>query len=289
MRPARALSALSLAALLIAAGRPARADDEAAAVKEKLFQAKKDYDAEMQKFRKAVGDLLDKREDDARKAGSKKAVDAAKAERKAFDDTGELPPMLPAAVKQQVTAARTKLDKAFAAAVKEYVKLKEDAAAEAAEKEQRKFALDAALLFGKRTSLVTLKPFDIKVEQRGYFVNDETRKMGLETVPHCVYMHTPARGDSEASYPLGGKWVGLRVAVGVPKPDDKTAVLATPLTFEVLGDGKSLWKSEPVAGFDAFQTAVLRVEKVKTLTLRVNCPGHNGWAQSVWFAPVLVE
>jgi hypothetical protein len=59
--------------------------DDAEMVKEKLFQAKKEYDAAVQKFKKAITELLDKREDDARKKGDKKLVDQIKAERDAFE------------------------------------------------------------------------------------------------------------------------------------------------------------------------------------------------------------
>ena len=55
---------LGLAAVAVAAA-PAPADDKET-VRENLFQAKKDYDAEAAKFRKAAAELFDKREDSAR-------------------------------------------------------------------------------------------------------------------------------------------------------------------------------------------------------------------------------
>jgi hypothetical protein len=66
----RYVSALALLLLTICLC-PARADD-VEVVKDKLFQAKKDYDAKVQKFKMAMTDLLDKREEEARKAGNKK-------------------------------------------------------------------------------------------------------------------------------------------------------------------------------------------------------------------------
>lgn len=282
----RLLGAVALLAL--AAGLcPARAD-EVEAVKEKLFQAKKDYDADVQKFKKAVGDVLDKKEEDARKTGDKKAVDAAKALRRAFEDTGDLPP-LPAAVKQPISAARAKLDKAFAAAVKDYVKLKEDAAAELAEKEQRQFAFDAAVLFGKRTNVSGLKAADVTVWNNWFEKDTAKYKMGKDAVPHSVFMHPNFRGEASASYALPPKVLAFRAGLGVPTHEDKQGDPASPLTFEVLGDGKSLWKSEPVTKLDAFQTCTVKVEKVKVLTLKVHCPNEHGGAHAVWFAPVLVE
>ena len=78
IRPHRFLFALLTGALVV--GLSAARADDVEAVKDKLFQAKKEYDAEVQKFKKAITYLLDKREDDARKAGKKKLVDQIKAE-----------------------------------------------------------------------------------------------------------------------------------------------------------------------------------------------------------------
>ena len=94
-RPPRFLCAFVFVALAVGLC-PARADD-ADAVKEKLFQAKKAYDGETQKFRAAVAELLDKREEDARKAGNKKLVDQVKGEREKFEKGGELPASVPPA------------------------------------------------------------------------------------------------------------------------------------------------------------------------------------------------
>jgi hypothetical protein len=60
----------------------------------------KAYQADMAKFRQAVKVYLDKREDFARQNGNKKLVDEIKADRKAFEDRGELPKTMPAALKR---------------------------------------------------------------------------------------------------------------------------------------------------------------------------------------------
>jgi hypothetical protein len=276
----------------------ARADD-VDTVKEKLFQTKKDYDAEVQKFKKAVSEMLDKREEDARKAGNKKLLDQVKAEREAFDKSGESPPTIPNTIREPLTAARTKVDKAYAAAIKEYVRLKQDDAASATEKEQQESQVSSAILFGKRTFLTTLKHFDVKVWDNTFANNGTYRtfdsggtikvKMNGEYVPNSIFLIPQVNDSSQVRYPLGGKWTVFRAAIGIPKVSDKQGDPSTPLTFEVLGDDKSLWKSEPVTKMETYQTCTINVEKVKTLTLRVHCPGHNGWAASYWFEPILVE
>jgi hypothetical protein len=275
-----------------------RADD-AEAVKEKLFQAKKAYDAEVQKFKKAVSDQLDKREDTARKAGDKKVVDQVKAEREVFEKKGEIPSMIPMNVREPVNAARMKVDKAYSAAIKEYVRLKMDDAAGAIEKEQQGFVLGSALLFGKRTHLTTLKHSDVKVFKNFFAIDGTYRilegeklvkfKVNGEYVPHTIYLHPTTNSYSQVRYTLGGKWTALHATIGVPKVRDDQVNPVSPLTFEVMGDDKSLWKSEEVTKMDDFQTFTINIEKVKTLTLRVHCPGGFGLALACWIEPFLTE
>jgi hypothetical protein len=64
--------ALPLLAVVLATALTARGADDVEGVKEKFFQAKKEYDGEVQKFRKATGDTFDKREDAARNAGDRR-------------------------------------------------------------------------------------------------------------------------------------------------------------------------------------------------------------------------
>jgi hypothetical protein len=269
--------------------------DEAEMVKEKLFQAKKEFDAEVQKFKKAITDQLDKREEDARKAGNKKMVDQVKAERTAFEKAGDPPQMVPSTIRESVTSARSKLDKAYTGAIKEYLRLKLDDSIEAIEKEQQEFRLLSAIQFGKRTYLAALKHFDLKVDNSSSFANDGTWdgkfkfKLNGEPAPHSIFLHPPPRGTSQVKYPLAGKWFAFRVTVGVPKIEDNGENPASALTFELLADGKPLWKSDPVTQLDTFQTCTLKVEKVKVLTLQVHCPDKSDWARAVWFEPILAE
>jgi len=269
----------------------ARADD-LGTVKDKLYQAKKEYDGEARKFRKAVSDWLEKREEAARKAGNKKLLDQVKSEKEKYSSSGEIPSDCPKALLTQISTARTKLDKAYTAAVRDLVKLKEDSAAEAIEKEREKFVLDAALQFGARTYLVALKHSDVRVDQNWFSTNGtgsngEKVKVDGRPVPHSIFLHPPAKGEAQVKYALDAKWVAFRTTVGVPKIEENTENPASALTFEVLADGKSVWKSEPVSKVGEFQTCTLRVEKVKVLTLLVHCPDQAFWCRAFWFEPVL--
>jgi hypothetical protein len=108
-------------------------------VREKLFAAKVAYDKEMSQFRAQVDEWFDKREEEARNAGDKKAVDLVKMERKAFEEEGDLPKGVPVALKQKPLMARRALEAAYSEAVKAYTKTKKDDEAAAVEKELENF------------------------------------------------------------------------------------------------------------------------------------------------------
>lgn len=115
----------------------APADDDA--VKKKLTDAKLAYRLALVDYRQAVGIWCDKRESAARKEGNKKAIDAIKAERKAFDEKGELPKAAPKSIQEKLIAARGALETAYQDVIKGYVKASQDALAEGAEKDLKDF------------------------------------------------------------------------------------------------------------------------------------------------------
>lgn len=164
--------------------------DDAESIKEKLFQAKKTYDSETQKYKKSVEEWLDKREGVARAAGDKKAVDQIKTEREAFLKDGGVSQALPAAMKQQLATARTNLDKSYSTAVKEYLILKDDAAAGAIEKDQKEF----------RNGSVGLRPIDVSTKE-------DLQKYLINTVWAWGNMTFKADGSAEVS-----EWAGFVVA-----------------------------------------------------------------------------
>ncbi len=133
--------ARNLCALALLAGTVcvAFADDKDP-IKEKLIAAKEAYNAELQHYRKDIGEWFDKREEAARKDGNKKLVDQLKAERGAFEESGELPKTMPASMRQRPAVAKKSLEAAHELAVKEYTKIKKDAEAAAVEEAWAAFA-----------------------------------------------------------------------------------------------------------------------------------------------------
>ena len=78
-----------------------------------------------------------------------------------------------------------------------------------------------------------------------------------------------------AEWELGGRYVGFSAIVGV----DDAAAGSGSVEFEVLGDGRSLWRSKVLTGRDEpLRTPLVEVKGVKTLALRVHAAdfGHVG-------------
>lgn len=126
----------SFMALLTLSTSTALADD---AIGKKLGDAKAAYQAALEKSENAIGAWFDKREKAARKDGSKKLVDQIKAERAKYEETRELPKTAPAELSRSFVDARTAMEAAFLAAVKEYTMAKLDDQASVVEKQLETF------------------------------------------------------------------------------------------------------------------------------------------------------
>jgi hypothetical protein len=117
---------------------PTPAEDDP--IRAKLDKAKNDFNAAVEKYQQKVHDGLDKAEETARTAGNNALVDEIKAEREAFDGSGDLPKKAPAReYKGDIDAARATLASAYDAAVKAYTKEKMYAKAETVAEERKAF------------------------------------------------------------------------------------------------------------------------------------------------------
>lgn len=121
----------------------AAAEDDKDPVRDKLFAAKVAHDKETAAFRKSVTGWMDKREDVARKAGDKKAIDQIKADRTSFDEDGVLPKTVPLELKQKHERMNKALETAYAEAVKAYTKARNDERATAVDQEWKDFSAKA--------------------------------------------------------------------------------------------------------------------------------------------------
>lgn len=112
--------------------------EEGDPVLDKLTKAKATYKSDLEKYQASVAAHFEKREETARKNGDKKTVDQIKLDRQEFEEKGN-PAKLPAALKAQLSSARSNMEIAFKTAIREYVKTKQDDKAAAVEEELAEF------------------------------------------------------------------------------------------------------------------------------------------------------
>ena len=107
-------------------------------LEEALKKAKDEYRSKIDETEVKLILALEQRIESARKAGDKKTLDLATAERDQFNADGTLPKIVEKAAQtfqRQSAAARKKLELVYRSQIKEYVKRSEDAKAEALEQE----------------------------------------------------------------------------------------------------------------------------------------------------------
>ncbi|HEY3788112.1 MAG TPA: hypothetical protein VGL71_04615, partial [Urbifossiella sp.] len=104
-------------------------------VKCRLNRAKIHYADEIKKYREEIESHFDKLDEAARKKANLKLLEQIKTERLAFGEWGELPRSVPTAIRKKPVAERTLLEKAYATAIKDYLKIKQDNEAAMVDKE----------------------------------------------------------------------------------------------------------------------------------------------------------
>ena len=262
--------------------------DPKAEILKKLDDAKSDYKLIEAAHLKSIEKSLDALEEAARKDGSKQAVEVAKQRRESYKLWGEFPTTVP---RTAMIEARSRLVKAYDEASRDLIKAKADEEAAKLEKEYHHFLVESGVLAGKYSYLTKLKPFDVKMFRDAFASGNTKSPFSFKGFPcvHSIYHHANSQDNVRVSYPLAGKWQMLRTTVGVLQNDENTPNPGSALTFEVLGDGRSLWKSKPVDKKAEFQVCEVNVAKVKVLTLVVHCSGLNHNANAVWFEPMLID
>jgi serine/threonine protein kinase len=109
-----------------------------------------------------------------------------------------------------------------------------------------------------------------------------------KTYAKALGMHPPQNSYSMVKYRIEPAEV-FQALAGM---DDSAApTLGGDYYFEVLGDGRSLWKSKPVRDRGAFQDARVNVANVKVLELRVHAPpaASNHGGHAVWLDPYITR
>jgi len=106
--------------------------------------------------------------------------------------------------------------------------------------------------------------------------------------PHGIFLHPPARSSSEVTYRIDGKKF-LGAAVVFRPSDIARQALPSPVTFEVSGDGRMLWRSETLTEYERIQNFEIDVRNIKLLELRVYCSGSNYACWAAWLEPRIAK
>jgi hypothetical protein len=104
--------------------------------------------------------------------------------------------------------------------------------------------------------------------------------------PKGIFLHPDAGRVGDVKYQLPGAFRTLITKVGL---NDTCNGSVTPVRFEVFGDGKPLWQSEPMQKGKILQAVLVPITGVKVLELRVESEGDYTGAHCVWVNPVAVR
>ncbi len=102
--------------------------------------------------------------------------------------------------------------------------------------------------------------------------------------PHGL--STPA--DATVTFAIGKKFHQFRATAALADSDSTS--LHSPVVFQVLADGKPIWRSKTIKGDNRFQPCMLDVTGVDRLTLRAEVTGSNSSnfeTNAVWLEPWL--
>ena len=144
--------------------------------------------------------------------------------------------------------------------------------------------------------LSNMKPTQVKVGYgefgRAGNLGYEGRRIVVSGVhfPNAISTHPPTRGKSRVVYALGKRFnrFQARAALNDSVLHKGQKRCATPITFVVIGDGKPLWTSKPMAFPRQPQAIDVEVTGVEQLALEVRCNGSYGCAHAVWLEPQLI-
>lgn len=115
------------------------AQETADPIATQLDRARQKYAKDYEQFEKSVNDLFGKKEDAARKGGNKQVLDGLRVERKSFDDDQVVPSFAPPSYAKKQAAIRSDFERAYNAAIKDYVKKRADDDAKKIEDELKEF------------------------------------------------------------------------------------------------------------------------------------------------------
>ena len=147
----------------------------------------------------------------------------------------------------------------------------------------------------RRSFLSELRPYSIinvwgdAFRSDGRISGNVPIKVRGKESPHGIFTHPLSGPPSEVGYDINGRWDFFRGAVAINPNPAGYAYPGAPLTFEVIGDGRALWKSDPVTKSDEPQLFDISVKAIKRIRLRVHSSGSINTAWAVWVEPILIR
>jgi NPCBM/NEW2 domain-containing protein len=146
---------------------------------------------------------------------------------------------------------------------------------------------------GPRVFLNELQEFGVKngpwpVSKNG-LVGDGAKPIRVDgkDAPHSLGMHPPdAPGFAAAKFRLGKHAALFRGAVAL---DDSATLVFHTAIFEVWGDGKKLWESNPLHKAKEMLPCKVDVSGVDVLELRVRSTQSHFGLHAVWIDPYVLQ
>jgi hypothetical protein len=106
--------------------------------------------------------------------------------------------------------------------------------------------------------------------------------------PHSILMHPtpPFEAPASATYELRKQYRAFQATVSL---NDTAPPETAPIQFAVFGDGKLLWRSQPIWSRAQTQNCDIPVAGVSALKLEVTVAGNPRGAHAVWVEPTLTK
>jgi hypothetical protein len=114
----------------------------------------------------------------------------------------------------------------------------------------------------------------------------KTIRVGGTSSPKGIGMHPPDSGDAIIKFRLYGEAARFKAKAAL---DDTAVNPGSPAIFEVLGDGKPLWKSEEIAKPGQAKECDLDVTGVDVLELLARAKEKSGNVHAVWVEPRVLQ
>jgi len=134
-----------------------------------------------------------------------------------------------------------------------------------------------------------MQEYNVQTHSRYKFTKGGLASNGHELLadgrhtPNGIYMVPPSQGQAQAQYLLARQFTTLSAGVAL-----RDGASADPgVVFKIVGDGRLLWKSEPVLKAGRVQECEVPVKGIRQLDLIVECAGDASNAGAVWAEPLL--